>query len=244
MKHTVFILPLLLILSSGCATKPASMLSNHYVSPIPATPTRADRTLSIRVNDLQSNAVDRTMGPLLIPKAIVPLIGLLPTTDGKLVNTIAGPPGMSPTLAADEVEKILTAELQRSGLGSEVSFGGVAKDLDISGQINFMMKVNLHMSGLGIFYHKGVLPMFIFPNASYQAICNAQFEVTATNDQTMLLSKNYVADSGWWMQWPLYNGQRVQSAYGKEVLPQIISQFLADLDSALAVRSANTASPK
>lgn len=234
LKSALLLLPMMLSLV-GCATAHKPMLKPYYASILKSQ--RPQTTAIVRVTDLTSSRATRSIKAVIWPKAIFPLVGFIPTTDGTLVNTIPGPPGFIPSLQRNEAEHLLVAEIKKCGVFSDATYGGKAQDYEIKGSIDFKTEANLHQSGLGIFYH-GLLPMFILPNASYQATCDAHFDVISTQNGKVIFSKNYQKTTGWWKQWPAYNSKRVKTAYGEEVYPRIVKQFLTELDDALKAQPA------
>ncbi len=145
-------------------------------------------------------------------------------------ETISASPGDEKK--AGELEEILKQEIQKSGLVRDVSLtqGGKRSDFEIRGKVNLIHNLYLHTSGLGILYI-GLLPMFTLPSSSQESACEAHFDVVSTKDNRVLLSKDYYAKARY-ADGPVYRGiEKSLWAYGEEVFPEIVQEFVEDMQS-------------
>lgn len=131
-----------------------------------------------------------------------------------------------------EIADILARELQHSGIAKKAYLARDNADGDylVQGSANFVHNRYPHYSGFGgIAYSMGILPVFTLPMWSEELMCDAHFEVVSRKTRTTVFSKDYHAQTNFFVGL-LYSGDdRIWSAYGKEVFPQVVEQFVSDL---------------
>lgn len=183
--------------------------------------------VSIRVNNFESKESQTDLG---FPGAILrlfPILSLL-ASPFDYTNRIFDDHMTKADLKEFEVENILVEEIRETGLITKIVQGGEPKDFDMRGNVNFSWKDYRHFSGLGNILYIAVLPPLLLPISSYHFTCEAHLEVVS-KDGRIILAKDYNAKTKCFVGLIYGNAHRHYHAYGKELFPQIVKQFIADL---------------
>ncbi len=227
--------------ASGCVHFPPEMTEKgmvawSYESRI-AQGAAGQIPVSLRVADLKSDPPDsRTSGTVVL--GLIPLISLAnlstPTHTHTNVNIAemvqGGDAWKKGGLRQWEVEEILRQEIRKSGLANEVFLARDNKggDFEIKGSVNFVRNEHTHVSGFGILYI-AVVPMLVFPLSTQEINGTAHFDVVSAGNGRTVLSKDYTARTRYVDGIAYSSDERGWAAYGREVFPQIVEQFIADL---------------
>lgn len=150
-----------------------------------------------------------------------------------VVNMAPGPSDRFCGLGEDEVETIITEEIQKSGLVREVAYQGAPQDFDFRGNIKFEVQACAHCCGLGALLWAGLSPAswFGLPAGSAYYSCDAYFEISTSDGKTVIWSKRYTSlkTQVIWLFGHGGSGELPTDVWGKELLPVVIRQMLVDL---------------
>lgn len=225
----LFLLCIAGLLATGCASdllndvKEKGIVGYSYESRIPA----ADHSVqplavSMRVSELEKDPPKQDLLPASVCLAFIPIASLA-NPPAVRTNTL-----MRQDIKPHEVEKILAAEIKKSGIAKEVTVGKGTGDFTVRGRINFVQKAYAHTSGFGILYIT-ILPILFLPVGTVESRCDAHLEVVSPGKKT-ILAKDYTAQTKH-REGLLYDNtaETILPAYGKELFPQIVEQFIADM---------------
>ena len=229
----IVILMLLVTITIGCASnKPGPILTPYYKSAVKKeTSTANEIPVSIRVNSIAFDMPGKKTNGGAVALKMLPLVSLIPISEESFVNI--NPSGFEKiTREPGEIEKILAEELNKTSLFKEVTTESVPKDYDIQGKVDFILDLNSHMSGFGIFF--GLASLLFLPTATYNYKCEAHFEVVSTADNSIVFSKDYFSKERYTLGLFYGNIKKSQKLYGKKIFPVIVKEFINDLKENLA----------
>jgi len=235
-KTTMRQLALLFIVVLACtacspipmAAKEQGIIAWNYKPAVETERRPAKSTPKLTINDLQTAppSIDAKVGNNALK--LLPILSLAAKPD-IFHNSLFGLPNQG--VNQWEVEKLLADELKKSGLFSKVTTSDSNKGYRLKGSVNFESRWHFHSSGLGsLLYAFSLIGVLALPDSTWEIICNAHFDLLDSNNRTVL-SKDYQGRSKY-LTGALYgNNARFQTAYGAEVLPQVVKQLVTDMQA-------------
>jgi hypothetical protein len=237
-KFAVLLIAVIAVIVSGCASHQPPDLSKGivaccYESKIgPADGSTRKIPVSLSISAFRNDPQESHVSGGAIALAFIPLISLanLASPSATSVNFVSDGGPNKGVIKKGEVEQILKQEIRKSGLVRNVSLARENKnaDYEIRGSVNFKHNRYVHNSGLGILYI-AVLPMFTLPSASWEALCTAHFDVVSKKTGAVVLSKDYSASRSYAMGLVYGGVNKSMAAFGKEVFPEVVEEFIADM---------------
>jgi hypothetical protein len=235
----------IIVVLSGCAPPHYPMEMSQkgivawsYESRIaPSNGNTDQRTISIVVQDIQSEAPSMS-GRAMAIFAMLPVLSLstlaVPFHQVNIneAELDTGGNAWKGGIRRWEIAEILEQELRKSGIAKKVVLAreNSAADYEVRGSVNFVDISYGHFSGFGAFvYFISLFPIVTLPEGSEEMLCDAHFEVVSRDNKTLILSKDYHAETSFHLGTVYSSYERSWSGYGKEVFPQIVERFIGDL---------------
>jgi len=220
---------------NGCVTYipkneiPKGYATWNYKSQLGSIDEHDAKRLSIAVNikDLTNQNSDFKGSGIGVVLAFFPVVSLLTPSSIRTNHVIGCADEGALTVKKGDVERIFVDELRKSKLFTSVEYSKESSDYKIMGKIDFIEEDKLHFSGFG-----GLLFCVIpfLPTTTVTLSINSHLELVSSNGLRTLLSKDYKSEIEYQFNPNSYNNNRQCTAYGEELLPQIISEFIRDIN--------------
>lgn len=221
----------------GCASIPKEMKEKGFVAWNYETSINPEERgkgapVSISVTDLESSPPERTIGGWGAILRLVPGASAFAPLAIWSNSQPLGFLGIFKFFGLEqwEIERILVDELNQNGFQAFLESEDGKIDYLIEGSVDFEIRARTHFLNLGgPGFFLSIPFCWIIPHSKYRITCTAHFDVISDDGEKVLLSEDYVSIREYNVGL-LYNVQENLYTFGQKVFPQIVEDFILDLN--------------